>query len=438
MHNEGVQGGEPLTRSKPFQFQVAATDLLGLLLVATLPWSTSATLILVALWALALIPTITVAEWTAELRQARSFLPVLFAIVGLAGMLWADVNLQARLSGFSSFWRFLLIPALIIHFQRSNNGERAAIAFLLSCLLLLALSIGSAIDPRIAWWRMDNPGVPFKNQITQSLEFGVCALCLLAYSFECWRTGRRKLAILSTVLALGFMGDIFFVATSRTELVAIAAMLFVLALRVLGWKGVPAGLAVVICLGVTAWFASPYLRGRIFHGVWEFKQYEKIDQGTSIGARLEFWRRSLIFVAEAPIIGHGTGSIQSLFADSATGKEWIGTSHAVGTHRAAAMITPNPHNQTFAVAIQLGLLGVAVMYAMWLAHLLCFTRPGLFESFGIMVMVQMIVGCAFNSHLFDFTEGWFYVLAVSVLIGATRSHNANWLVTKRLPSIRGG
>jgi O-antigen ligase len=214
-------------------------------------------------------------------------------------------------------------------------------------------------------------------------------------------------------------------------------MLLVLALRILGWKGVPIGLAVIICLAATAWFTSPYLRGRIFHGVWEFNRYENLDQGTSIGARLEFWRRSLIFVAEAPIIGHGTGSIRSLFAESATGKEWIGTSHAVGTHVATALVTPNPHNQTFAVAIQLGLVGVGVMYAMWLAHLLCFIRSGLFESFGIIVMIQMIVGCAFNSHLFDFTEGWFYVVAVSGLIGAASNHDGGRPLTNRLRQLEG-
>ena len=79
----------------------------------------------------------------------------------------------------------------------------------------------------------------------------------------------------------------------------------------------------------------------------------------------------------------------------------------------------NPHNQTLAVAIQLGLVGVAVLWAMWIAHLLVFRGNGLVEWIGlVVVVVQNIVGSIFNSHLFDFVQGWTYVIGVGVA-GAT-------------------
>jgi O-antigen ligase len=46
-----------------------------------------------------------------------------------------------------------------------------------------------------------------------------------------------------------------------------------------------------------------------------------------------------------------------------------------------------------------------------------FLRPGLIAELGLIVVVQNIVGSLFNSHLFDFTEGWLYVLGVGVAGG---------------------
>ncbi len=60
--------------------------------------------------------------------------------------------------------------------------------------------------------------------------------------------------------------------------------------------------------------------------------------------------------------------------------------------------TTNPHNQTFAVAIQLGLIGAAVLWAMWIAHLLLFRGGGLAAWIGLLVVVQNIVGSLFNSY----------------------------------------
>ena len=57
---------------------------------------------------------------------------------------------------------------------------------------------------------------------------------------------------------------------------------------------------------------------------------------------------------------------------------------------------------------------------MWLVHLLLFRGEGLASWIGLMVVVQNIFTSLFNSHLFDFHEGWMYVLGV----GDRRRHGA--------------
>jgi len=80
-------------------------------------------------------------------------------------------------------------------------------------------------------------------------------------------------------------------------------------------------------------------------------------------------------------------------------------------------VFPNPHNQTLNVAVQWGVLGIAVLYVMWILHLLLFRGEGLSNWIGLLVVVQNIFTSLFNSHIFDFHEGWMYVLGVGLAGG---------------------
>ena len=86
----------------------------------------------------------------------------------------------------------------------------------------------------------------------------------------------------------------------------------------------------------------------------------------------------------------------------------------------AAEISANPHNQTLAVGIQLGLVGIAALLAMWIAHLALFRSDSFAAWVGLVVVVQNIVGSLFNSHLFDFTQGWAYVVGVGIAGGVVQ------------------
>jgi O-antigen ligase len=147
----------------------------------------------------------------------------------------------------------------------------------------------------------------------------------------------------------------------------------------------------------------------------DYKYYKEENQPTSVGLRLEFYRKSLHFFAEAPVIGHGTGSTRGLFEAAATGPAVLAQGQVIG----------NPHNQTLNVAVQWGAVGVIILYAMWLVHLLLFRGDGLVAWIGLMVVLQNFFSSLFNSHLFDFHEGWMYVLGVGVAGGmALRASSA--------------
>ena len=156
------------------------------------------------------------------------------------------------------------------------------------------------------------------------------------------------------------------------------------------------------------------------HGLCSFKRPVILDRWKDMrplwavaytvgsGTRIEFWKKSLRFIASAPVFGHGTGSIVEQFK------------HAEAGQGASAIPSSNPHNQTFAVGIQLGVIGMAVLWAMWIAQLLVFRGRGLTMWIGLVVVTANIVGSLFNSFIFDFTEGWIYVFGVGVVTGMVR------------------
>jgi O-antigen ligase len=382
-----------------------AADALAVAVAISLPWSTSATSILVIVWLAVLLPTLRLAELRRELTTAAGGLPVLLLLFGIAGMLWADVALIERWKGLDSFFKLLVIPLLFIQYRRSDRGLWVFGGYLAACMALLVASAFLSITAG-PWWPNHIYGVPVKNEATQSGEFVTCIFGLLFLAMEFYERRRHVLMIGALAAALAMAANIFYVATGRTALVIIFALLLLFAAKKLRARGIVVLSAGTILIGAIGWMSSPYLRGRIVQIWTDFQSYEASDARNSSGERVEFAKKSIAFIREAPIIGHGTGSMPALFTKS-----------AIGQSGAAAAATTNPHNQTFAVAIQLGLIGAGVLWAMWIAHLLLFRGPGLVEWIGFVVVVQNIVGSLFNSHLFDFTQGWVYVFGVGVAGG---------------------
>ena len=390
-----------------------AADALAVAVAVSLPWSTSATSILVVVWLAVLLPTLRLAELRRELTTAAGGLPVLLLLFGIAGMLWADVALIERWRGLDSFLKLLVIPLLFIQFRRSERADWVFGGYVIACVALLLASYVLVLWPELSFHFSSDFGVPVKNAPTQSGEFVTCIFGLLFLAVESF-TRRQWLWLFGfLIVILAMLMDIFFVATGRTALVLILVLLVLFAIKKLSRAGILILFACTIAIGAMAWSSSPYLRGRIVQIWTDFQSYETNDVRNSSGERVEFWKKSLAFIRAAPIIGHGTGSMPALFTKSAIGQ--------TGT---AAAATTNPHNQTFAVAIQLGLIGAGVLWAMWITHLLLFRGSGLVEWIGLVVVVQNIVGSLFNSHLFDFTQGWVYVFGVGVAGGMVLKNRA--------------
>lgn len=373
----------------------------------SLPLSTSATGILVTAWLIALFPTFQIADLRREIATFAGGTPVLLWLLALAGFLWADVGLAERLSGLGGYIKLLVIPLLLMQFRRSANVHWVAIGFLAGATVVLALSWLLTIVPSFPWKKMQVPGVPLKDYLTQSGIFQLCAFGLAYVAVESWRANQRRHSFAAAVLVLLFLGNIFYVASGRTALVLMPVFVLLLGYRMFGWRGMAVACVAGSILAGIVWSSSEYLRIRITTLAEEAGQDPSSLMMTSTGQRLEFYRKSMEIIAKAPLIGHGTGTLHQRFKEEAAGHTG-----------AAGIATKNPHQQTFAAAIELGLVGVSLLWAMWISHLVLFRGCGAIAWFGLIVVIQNILSSLFNSHLFDFTQGWIYVFGVGVLGGA--------------------
>lgn len=384
------------------------SDVVAVLLALSLPWSTSLVGIFGGMFVLTMAPTIEWRGFLDSLRRPVSALPIALFALAVVGMLWSDAPWSVRSYAVGQVAKLLMLPLLIYHFRSSTRGIWVCWAFLVSCVLMMLMSWLVMLYPGVALKQVDpERGIFVKNYINQSQEFALCVIVLAYPVVTSFKRGRIWQAVLLAVIAVCFILNMAFVIVSRTAMVTLPVMAGVFALMYLGRRtGAMIVVAMIVFVGLT-WLASPQLRQTIERFSVEYQGYRNENKPTSVGLRLQYWQKSIGFFAEAPFIGHGTGSTERLFKRAAIGTE----------DSASGFIINNPHNQTLNVGVQWGIVGIVILYGLWLVHLLTFRGQGVEAWIGLMVVLQNVLTSLFNSHLFDFHEGWMYVLGVGVTAG---------------------
>lgn len=394
-------------------FWLLCVDLYAVLAAASIPWSTTGVAVFMTLWFIVAIPTLEFGRFIRTLTRPAYWLPVALFALAVLGTFWADGPWTDRLHGLNPVTKLLAIPFLLYHFERSERAQWVLIAFLMSCALLMGLSWIVLFEPA---WKVSptmSAGVPLKNYINQSQEFALCFFALAPLVLSFYQQRRLVLAAVCATLIVAFFANMAFVASARTALLYMPPLLVLFAVRYLNRRGMTFLFGAATAVAVLVWFTSPFFRERIERIPIEYRDYAEQNLPTSTGQRLEYWRLSIAEIAKAPLIGNGTGSTKRLFGDGVADKTgaWAGS-------------ILNPHNQTLYVAVQWGVLGCVVLYAMWWFHLLLF-REGSFAAWiGLSIVVQNVLSSILNSHLFDFHEGWMYALGVGVAGGfAAKAQN---------------
>ncbi len=384
-----------------------------------LPVSTSGQAIAVSIFVVLALLTLDRERLSSTLRSPQGYLPVLLFALLLVGVLWSMQPLGAAIKWVGPYAKLLLIPLVMATGFTRREALQIGYGFLAACLILLALSWAYLLWPNGPWGWFRDPGVPVKDNAVQSECFALCAFGLAVGAIKIWRRDRQTRAIVMTVLAVLFFANIFLILFSKTGILIALALLGLLLLYDRSWpRRALIALPALFIIALSQLVSSPAqlrreqvitdlaaLSGTQENAADAQKSASKSTAETiSTSSRLDFWSKAAIFVKQAPVFGHGTGSIRPLYQSmEATRPSPYGQAVA------------DPHNQFLHVVLQVGLVGGLLLLAMWAWHARMFLGRDFASVLGLAVVLQNFIGSLFNSHLSQVTQGMLYCLAVGLL-----------------------
>jgi O-antigen ligase len=387
-----------------------------------IPVSTSGQAIALSIFVLFVALTEKREEWLVTFATPAAAIPAGLFLLILIGMSWSPTPFAPG-GGVAHYAKLLVIPIAMASSFTPRQALQIGYGFLAGCLVVLVLSFLSFFILLPPPFRHAMDGVPLKDNAVQSGGFALCAFALALGGVSAWVGGNRRRAAAMIILALVFVADIFMIFISKTGVLMTAALIGLFVVHVEGWRrslliAAPIGLVVAIAL----WSSVPAQR-RLAEIATDIHAVDG-DKGSSeatlsTASRLDFWSKAVEFIKEAPLFGHGTGSTKSLYQSlEATRPSPYGEA------------VPDPHNQFFAIAIQVGLVGGVILLAMWTVHFSIFIGRGFASAIGQAIVIQNFIGSLFNSHLSTVTQGMLYCLGVGLLGGIVQRARRRKLIAE--------
>jgi len=330
----------------------------------------------------------------------------LLSVAGSAYSVGTASDVQYALGKAS---RLLLIPVLISLRPEKQYQERALRAFKAAVVLTLVLSflvwLGFTPNAGFVENSQTDP-VVFKLKITHSvlMSFGAFAFALQAREAADWRS--RLLPALVAGLAAF---NVFYMVPGRTGQLVLLALLLYFFFSWLRWRGLLVAAAAGATIAGTAYLApSSALHRRVQTTIVEIGDWRAGKPAQFGNMRLEASSNSVEIVKSHPWVGAGTGGFAAAYA-----RQVQGTS---------MMPLPQPENQYLLTAVQMGVVGLAALLALFALqwHLASRLATRTETDLARALVITMAVGCLFNSFLLDHTESLFYAWLTGLLFASLR------------------
>lgn len=351
-------------------------------------------------------------RWGALRGNRFAYATVALFLIMCIGSLWSTGSREDILFQLHKYAKLLFMLPAITLLQEDKWRQRGLAAFGLAMLITLAFSLVSTIWPLpfvrgTAAGPSDNHFV-FRDHIAQNLMMSFFAL-LMAVRWQFENINNRRAIWLA--LALLSAIDILFFVQGRTGYVSLAfnAAVFVLFLR--DWKLRVASLFVVGLIALISVQYSNNLKSRVNLAVTEYQEQDE-KKLTSVGQRVEFFKKGVQLIKERPLFGFGTGAYHKEFCRVADTQEWC---LAGGFH---------PHNQFLAFGVQLGIAGLIA----YLAYIgICVGQalklPEGDRILGVGLVATLVADSIFHAPLFLIAEAAFFMLLFPLFMATQTSAN---------------
>jgi O-antigen ligase len=357
--------------------------------------------------------------WLAAQRYRETFLAVRENPVALAACVWLAIHVigaaysvgtsQDIGRSINKAAMFLLIPAAAVLMTNARDRERALEAFcavIVATVLLSFLRSAGAIPPQAPLLKdvVFSPSIVFKYHLTQNLlvAFGAFVLAVLAQR----ATSRNRRYVLAALAVLAVI-NVIFIGDGRTGQLVLLSLIVYFGYWCARVRGVLIAMGIAaILVGASYLMPQSSLHKRAATGVGEAIQWQPgVTTGgdSSIGDRLEFYKRSIDILGAHPLAGVGTGGFAVAYEEEVKG---IGVTP-----------TRNPHSEYLLKGVEFGMPGIflllALFWTVWrnAARLPDAGHTAIARALALTFAVASLVTSTFNDH----TEGLLFVWLAGVL-----------------------
>lgn len=338
-------------------------------------------------------------SFSSVLLQNWSMLALAFWLVVILGCFWSAAEHQTSWTFVEKYSKLLYLPIFSLGFQNPKTRMLSIYAFLLAMLLTCLISV-SGIGP-INTKGMDlvDPGHVFYNHILTSFMMAFAAF--LSGLFAIRRNGVQR--ILFSLLLLLFSYQIIFVNKGRSGYILLFVLVIILLAISFPWKYF---LITTLCFCVI--FAASITQSqicseRIHQVVTEWNNYKHGEKESDIGFRLMFHEYAKTLFLTRPYFGFGTAGFSQ---ELRTNNPWPSRKDMI-----------EPHSQYWLVAVEHGILGLAVLLGFFVSLLIAAFQLGEMKVIMIGMLTAFLLANFSDSLLIFSPVGNLFIMFSALCLG---------------------
>lgn len=327
-------------------------------------------------------------------------------------LLWTQAPLDIAVTAFVKHSKLLEVAMLVMLIRNPREARLALLVFGLSQAFFIFSSWVMATGYRVPWATSilipQYKAVVYSTYLDQTLMFAAAAAV-------CWHLRRHwpqvawAAATLATLAVLALANNLFLQVGKTGYLASLVVLSLALMWQIpRRWRVVSLLVFPLVMFGLM-YASSAKFQGKVAQVITESQNYSvQNDNISSSGFRLNAWRRSLQAMAEQPLTGFGVGSwtLTVKRIEGANANQVFGDG-----------LSSNPHQEFLLWGVELGVVG-SLLLLLWVAALvrdaMRFDLP--LQRALISVVAVMVVGCLFNSSLYDALIGDFFCITLGLLL----------------------
>jgi O-antigen ligase len=325
--------------------------------------------------------------------------------------------------------KFLICIFLYLSLRRYEfNVHWLLKVFTLLALLMGLVSVALYLNLGVteSLFRGPNSGSYRPSAGVNPMRYAVVALVVASFVLNYWFTAKSKDIATKFLLMVAVIMGLVACALTETRGIWLAIPLLALLYGYYFFRRGDRRYLVATLIGLSLImglaFQSDLVQERISKTFENIERYQDGDGDSSVGARLDMYKASLILAAERPILGHGLG----VFREKS--KE-LKDSGVLGLKvRAEVGVRKTPHNEFFQALVERGVIGLVITILLFAIPCYIFYRAVKSRSdkityYGLCGLSMLVVffvagqtGTLFNHNLFTN----FYIIMVLLFVSQIR------------------